>query len=143
MSVRVADYEADYEAIRAVRYAVFVDEQNVPSEIEMDERDPFCVHLLAIGENDEAIGTVRIDLESSGKIGRLAVLEPHRRQGVGNELMRAIHEIAALHDLGSVWCHAQLTAVPFYEQLGYVVTSEPFDEAGIEHVTMRKILPED
>ncbi len=141
MRIRIADFDDDYDALRAVRFTVFVDEQNVPEEIEMDERDPVCEHVLALDDDGEPIGTGRIDLDDSGRVGRLAVVAAHRREGIGTALMEALHELAIESELDSVWCHAQLAAVAFYEQLGYDVgDGDSFMEAGIEHVRMVKAL---
>ena len=140
MLIRVADFTIDFAAIRRIRFTVFVHEQRVPEELEMDERDDACIHLLAFA-NSEAVATGRIDLAYAGKIGRVAVLAAHRRSGVGAALMAALHGVAEDHGLPEVWCTAQLTAVPFYTRLGYRITSEPFDEAGIEHVRMARSLP--
>lgn len=74
MQITLARYDADYAAIRGVRFAVFVDEQSVPAEIELDERDPHCVHVLAHDAESRPVGTGRIDLDAGGKIGRVAVL---------------------------------------------------------------------
>jgi predicted GNAT family N-acyltransferase len=137
--IREASFEADEPQIRAVRFAVFVDEQHVPPEIEMDDRDPHCIHLLAhLGE--DAVATARIDIEQHGKVGRLAVLAGFRRLGIGRELMERCHEIAARHGLGNVWCNAQVVATPFYSSLGYIEEGEIFDEAGIDHIRMTKQL---
>lgn len=138
-TIREADYATEEPALRAIRFEVFVDEQHVPPEIEMDDRDPHCIHLLALS-GDEAIATARIDIGKSGKVGRLAVRSDWRRQGIGRSLMEHCHEIAARHGLAEVWCHAQVTAVPFYESLGYRITGGPFEEAGIEHRPMAKQL---
>lgn len=134
-TIRQVDYREQATEIRAVRFAVFVDEQDVPPDIEMDDRDPLCVHLLAC-INERPIGTARIDLAYAGKIGRLAVLADYRRHGIGLALMQRCHDIAKVHRLSSVWCNAQVTAVPFYKAIGYSVTGSPFEEAGIEHVKM-------
>jgi predicted GNAT family N-acyltransferase len=136
MNVAPADFERDYAAIRAVRFAVFVDEQQIPRELEMDDRDAACVHWLATDERGEPIGTVRLDVGARGKIGRLAVLSSARGRGVGRALMERLHELARERGLASVWCHAQISAAPFYVRLGYRIASEPFEEAGIEHVRM-------
>jgi predicted GNAT family N-acyltransferase len=136
IEVRVADFDADYASLRAVRFTVFVDEQQVPAEIEMDGDDCACIHVLAM-DNDEPVGTGRIDIEKSGKIGRVAVLASRRRQGIGDAIMAFIHGVAEDNALTSVWCNAQVSAVPFYSRLGYRITStEPFNEAGIPHVRM-------
>jgi predicted GNAT family N-acyltransferase len=136
MQVRLADFVADHAALRAVRFAVFVDEQRVPEEEELDERDPECLHVLAV-DGDAAVGTGRLDIAAGGKIGRVAVLASHRGGGVGEALMRRLHALAAEHGLTQVWCNAQVAAVPFYERLGYRVVGEArFFEAGIEHARM-------
>jgi predicted GNAT family N-acyltransferase len=137
--VRTANYDADRDAITGVRFAVFVDEQHVPEDIEIDERERQCVHVLAF-DDDVPVGTGRIDFGDGGRVGRLAVLAGQRRRGIGSALMTCLHGLAAERGLGRVWCHAQLRAVPFYRHLGYRVTGEPFVEAGIEHVTMERVL---
>lgn len=139
MQIRRADFARDVSAIRAVRFAVFVDEQGVAAEIEMDDRDTHCLHLLAY-DHGEPIGTARIDLERDGKIGRLAVLRTARGRGVGSALMVELHSIAHAHGLRRVWCHAQVAAAPFYAQLDYRASGAPFYEAGIEHVRMEREL---
>jgi len=98
LSVRVADYDADGNAIRTIRFAVFVDEQQVPAELEMDDADAHCIHVLAF-DDETAIGTGRIDIARSGKVGRVAVLASHRGRGVGTAVMQAIHGIAHTHGL--------------------------------------------
>jgi len=138
--VREADLANDYAALRAVRVTVFVAEQNVPLELEMDERDAACRHFLAVEDSGQAIGTGRIDLEAGGKIGRVAVLGAARGRGVGTALMDALHDVARAHGLARVWCNAQVSAAPFYTKLGYRVVGERFAEAGIEHVRMERDL---
>jgi predicted GNAT family N-acyltransferase len=138
--IRRADFHEDHDALRAVRFAVFVDEQNVPAEIEIDDRDPVCAHVLALDERDMPVGTGRIDLEKRGKIGRVAVLASYRRAGIGAALMEALHEVARYNALASVWCNAQVSAVPFYESLGYRAVGETFVEADIDHVRMHRVL---
>lgn len=134
--VRIADFDADQAEIRAIRFSVFVDEQQVPAEMEIDASDAHCIHLLA-ADDDTPVGTGRIDLAESGKVGRVAVVASRRGQGVGTALMSFVHCVARENALDSVWCNAQVSAVPFYEYLGYRITSaEPFDEAGIPHVRM-------
>lgn len=141
MQVRLAEFDDDNEALRAVRFAVFVDEQNVPEEIEIDDRDAACVHVLAVDDDGGPVGTARIDLDDSGKVGRLAVVASRRREGVATALMEALHDVACANGLDAVWCYAQLRAVPFYLHLGYEpVGDETFFEAGIEHIRMRKTL---
>jgi predicted GNAT family N-acyltransferase len=137
--VRRADFDADLATIRRIRFAVFVDEQAVPPSLEMDDRDAHCEHFLAF-EDDRPVGTARIDFAQDGKVGRLAVLADCRRSGIGRALMQACHEAALAQGLDQAWCNAQVGAVAFYECLGYRVTGEPFEEAGIGHLRMTRHL---
>jgi len=133
--VRDADFTADFASIRLVREAVFIDEQHVPRKLEFDERDALCRHVLAF-DGTAPVGTGRLDLDYGGKVGRVAVLATHRRSGVGALVMQRLHEIARAQRQPRLWCHAQLTAVPFYERLGYVSSGPVFIEADIDHVRM-------
>ncbi len=94
MNVTAADFQRDYDAIRGVRFAVFVDEQRIDPDIEMDDRDAQCEHVLAWDARGEAVGTGRIDFGAGGKVGRVAVLARARRTGVGTALMESLHELA-------------------------------------------------
>jgi len=135
-----ADYETDYAAIRAVRFAVFVGEQAVPAELEMDERDTECFHVLAKDSAGSPVGTGRIDIADGCRVGRMAVLAQWRGTGVGSEIIAALHEHARCEGHRRVWCHAQVAAREFYERAGYEAQGNTFQEAGIEHITMRCIL---
>jgi predicted GNAT family N-acyltransferase len=135
MDIRRVDFDENLAEIRGVRFSVFVDEQHVPAEIEMDDRDAVCIHVLAT-DRAVSVGTGRIDIANAGKVGRVAVLGTRRGEGIGTAIMERLHQIAAGSGLASVWCHAQVSAVPFYASLGYRITSEPFYEADIEHVRM-------
>ncbi|MEM7793562.1 MAG: GNAT family N-acetyltransferase [Cyanobacteria bacterium P01_C01_bin.118] len=127
-------------AIHIIRTAVFVEEQGVPIDLEIDERDPVCAHVLALVNNHPA-GTARLDTAHSktgGKIGRLSILKPFRRQGLGRLIMQEIEAIGREHQLPGLWCHAQTTAVPFYQAIGYTTNGPDFLEAGILHCKMQK-----
>lgn len=126
-------------AVRTIREKVFVAEQGVPLELEMDERDAVCGHVLALVDGQPA-GTARLDILRHGKIGRLAVLPQFRGQGVGRQIMQEIEVMGHEHQLSCLWCHAQKTAVPFYQAIGYTMTGPDFLEAGIVHCKMHKRL---
>ena len=87
-------------------------------------------------DGDAAVGTGRLDLDYGGKVGRVAIVATHRRGGVGRAIMERLHEIAREQRQPRLWCHAQVTAAPFYERLGYVRSGPVFVEAGIDHVRM-------
>ena len=132
---RTAIWSADSAALMAVRYAVFVEEQGVPVELEQDGLDPFCAHVLAL-EDGTPVGTGRIT--EKGHIGRVAVLASHRGRGIGTELIRCLIRSAKVSASTSklIDLNAQLHAVAFYERLGFESEGDTFLEAGIEHVRM-------
>jgi predicted GNAT family N-acyltransferase len=136
--VEPADYSADFQDLRAVREPVFVVEQNVPAELEWDELDPRCRHVLARDDEHRPIGTGRLTPEH--KIGRMAVLREWRGRGVGEALLLALIEQARELGLPEVSLHAQVDAIGFYEKFGFEPYGERFEEAGIQHQSMRKTL---
>ncbi|MBT5019132.1 MAG: GNAT family N-acetyltransferase [Planctomicrobium sp.] len=120
-----------------VRIEVFVDEQKVPIELEQDDRDTFCLHVLAIID-DQPIGTGRIDIEKGGKIGRIAVLSEFRERGVGKVIMSQLETIAQDHQLSELFLNSQVAAIEFYKKQGFIPTGDVFVEADIDHVKMVK-----
>jgi predicted GNAT family N-acyltransferase len=130
-------WQKDKELLSNIRYQVFVDEQKVPIELEIDDDDPLAAHILCIVDG-QPVGTGRILLD--GHIGRLAVLQANRKQGYGNKILEHLELIAQENELTEVFLNAQVTAIPFYEKRGYMIISDVFDDAGIPHKTMRKTL---
>nr|WP_205625510.1 GNAT family N-acetyltransferase [Actinomadura atramentaria] len=131
---------ADRDAAFAVRFRVFVDEQGVPAEIELDAADADAAHFLARA-GGRAVGTVRVlRRDGAAVLGRLAVLPEARGTGLGAALVRAVEEHARAAGLASVELHAQVPARGFYERLGYAAFGEQDVEAGIPHVWMRRRL---
>jgi predicted GNAT family N-acyltransferase len=121
-----------------LRFEVFVDEQGVPRELEVDELDPGATHLVAI-RDEQVIGTLRmLEHEGAAKIGRVAVRAAARGAGVGARLMDRAAAIAAERGFAEIVLHAQVAVAGFYRRLGYVAEGDLFDEAGIPHVAMRK-----
>lgn len=117
-----------------IRFIVFVDEQRVPPELEMDEHDAHCVHALAFSDG-EAIGTGR--LLPDGHIGRMAVLKEWRGRGVGQALLRALVDAARRRGDREVVLNSQVHALGFYGAEGFKAEGPVYDEAGIPHQTMR------
>ena len=135
----VGKYEDLKTECNLIRYEVFVQEQNVPENIEIDERDEVCTHLI-LRINNNPIGTGRIDLEKQGKIGRLAIVKEFRNKGYGTLILNKLEEIARQNNLTSVWLNAQKASLNFYLKLGYQIISDEFIEANIIHLTMSKKL---
>ncbi len=132
--VRFARWPDEASLIRQVRETVFIREQQVPPELEWDGIDPECVHVLALDEQGQAIGTGR--LLADGHIGRMAVLQDWRGQGVGSQIIQLLMQQARDNAYPTLQLNAQVSAVPFYEQFGFHSHGEVFDDAGIPHLKM-------
>jgi predicted GNAT family N-acyltransferase len=122
----------------AIRLAVFVEEQGVPREIEMDEFDAQCIHALAF-EDGTAVGTGR--LLPDGHIGRMAILKPWRGRGIGSAILHRLIEAARRRGDREVLLSAQVHAVGFYRAHGFAPEGEVYEEAGIAHQAMIRALP--
>ncbi|GHU71951.1 GNAT family acetyltransferase [Bacteroidia bacterium] len=131
------------EAVR-IRHTVFVDEQKVPLEMEIDEYETQCVHFVLYNEENNAVATARLlpDKTDGGRVTlqRMAVLKAHRGKGYGREVIAAAEKWLAQNQLAEIVLHAQLTAKNFYLKMGYVAFGAEFEEAGIEHISMRKMV---
>lgn len=128
--------QARAEASR-IRFAVFVVEQGVPLEIELDEHDAECVHALAF-DGAAAVGTGR--LLPDGHLGRMAVLREFRGRGVGSAILAKLIEAAAQRGDREVLLSAQVHALDFYRAHGFSAEGEVYQDAGIAHQTMRRAL---
>ena len=138
--IKTVKYQAEIAAIREIRTKVFQQEQGVPLELEFDGLDDTSVHLLAY-LNGKAVGTCRIrkiDADTV-KIERLAVLSEARGQGIGKQLMEKALTVSQV-DKSLVIVHAQEYIAKLYQQLGFKIIGEKFNEAGIVHVKMIKQL---
>lgn len=127
-----------------IRLKVFVDEQKVPAEEELDDQDYLggdCKHFLATTDDNIAVGTGRVRLlEDYGKIQRVAVSRDYREHGIGRLIIQACEDKAKELGAKKAKLDAQVQAQGFYEKLGYEVKSGVFLDAGIEHVLMVKPL---
>ena len=131
------------DAAYAIRYAVFVKEQGIPAELEIDDYDPIAEHALAFVDG-QCVATARIYLDeqnaSKAKIGRMAVLKDFRGQGIGTALLGEAIRAGMMQGASVFELHAQQSAVPFYAKLQFKPDGAIFDEVGIPHQRMRLIL---
>lgn len=130
ISIRTSSFAAEAELIYSLRKAVFVDEQGVPAELEMDELDPVCQHVLA-WRDGIAVGTGRI--APDGRIGRMAVIANCRGEGIGHEMLIQLLQLGWNMGVDHLYLSAQCQAIPFYEKAGFVASGPVYEEAGIEH----------
>lgn len=137
-TIREADWNRDAARLGAVRRMVFIDEQGVPEALEWDEHDAVSAHWLAVAADDEPVGCVR--LLPDGHLGRMAVLRGWRGRGVGTALLGAVLHAARARGHRALRLSAQTHAAAFYARAGFVVHGAEYEEAGIPHVAMEKIL---
>lgn len=133
-----ANYAVDFDDIYRVRHAVFVVEQNIPEEVEFDELDCQCHHVLARDSQGSAIGTGRLTAE--GRLGRLAVLQEWRCQRVGKSILGALIERARALGLSEVTANAQVSVLKFYQKFDFNLDGEVFMAVGIPHQAVRLAL---
>ncbi|MFJ7639961.1 GNAT family N-acetyltransferase [Peribacillus sp. NPDC097225] len=143
MKVKKIIEENDLKQAFHIRSKVFVEEQGVPLEDEFDEFDTLdsqCEHILAY-HNELPVGTGRIrTVDGFGKLERICILKPYRKLGYGKIIIKALEEIAEKNEGSKVKLHGQKQAEGFYENLGYLTSSDLFMEDGIPHVLMVKEL---
>lgn len=137
LAVRLGSWGELSAQASPIRFTVFVDEQKVPVELELDEFDPLSCHALALA-GDEAVGTGR--LLPDGHIGRMAVLAGWRGRGVGALLLQALIDEATRRGMARVVLNAQTHALGFYARFGFVPEGEEYEEAGLPHRTMGRSL---
>ena len=133
-SVRLASWPDDQENIKSVRRQVFIIEQHVPEELEWDGLDEEAIHIIAVDNKNKIVGTAR--LLPTGQIGRMAVLPNERNKGIGSDMLRLLLNYSSENFTRQIFLNAQLQAISFYEQHGFVQTGEIFDDANIPHCKM-------
>ncbi|WP_417245250.1 GNAT family N-acetyltransferase [Celeribacter sp.] len=129
---------SDIDACHKLRMVVFVEEQKVPVEDEIDDLDDISTHLLAKGADGEALGTARIyEVGEIGKIGRVCVVKSQRGTGLGARLIEAcLEELRQRPHLKQAKLGAQNHAIGFYERFGFRVIGEEYQDGGIPHHDM-------
>jgi predicted GNAT family N-acyltransferase len=141
IKVIAIESQADLQRAFAIRRRVFIEEQSVPEEIEIDAEDANAFHALAI-LNGVSIGCGRMLEHGAGevKIGRMAVLREFRNTGVGARILRFLIDRARMRGRRKAILHAQITAEGFYLKEGFRPVGGVFDEAGIAHRKMERDL---
>ena len=138
MTVKVVENQKELEEAFLVRKIVFVEEQNVPLEEEIDQYEDNATHFVMYHEGSPVgAGRFRV-VDGYGKVERICVLKEARKTGAGKAIMIAIESYADTQGLHKLKLNAQTHAIPFYAGLGYEVVSEEFLDAGIPHKTMMK-----
>lgn len=141
MNIKIISTEEELKQAFAIRTKVFIEEQNVPPEEEIDDLEDVSTHFLVTDEDGSPMGTGRFRiLDGYGKVERICILADYRSKGVGFALMEAIEKHALAEHVEILKLNAQTQAIPFYEKLGYGISSDIFLDAGIPHRAMKKHL---
>lgn len=139
ITVKRVENRSEFEQAYKIRKEVFVKEQNVPEEIELDEFDEIADHVVAY-RDCEPVGCGRVFFQDDyARIGLVAVLREERKNGTGKLICEELIRIAKEKGAKKFVLDAQVRAIGFYQKLGFSVTSDVFMEAGIEHVRMEAI----
>jgi predicted GNAT family N-acyltransferase len=133
--IRFGDWSTLNADAKAIRFEVFVEEQKVPAELEMDHMDAVCLHAVAYDAAGIPVGTGR--LLPDGHIGRMAVRKSGRGTGVGGALLQGLMAQAKARGDRQVVLSSQSHAAPFYERHGFTIEGDEFFEAGIAHINMQ------
>jgi predicted GNAT family N-acyltransferase len=134
LKIELLEWPAAQEEAKRIRFTVFVEEQRVPADLEMDENDAASLHALAYADG-QAIGTGR--LLPDGHIGRMAVLKQWRGRGAGKAMLRRLIDAARRRGHREVALSAQVHALEFYRAEGFEPEGPVYEEAGIAHQAMR------
>jgi len=143
LEIFIKPWQEASQAAYFIRKQVFIQEQRVPEEMELDAFDPTSKHALAY-MGALCVGTGRlIYLDNHhGQIGRMAVLSAFRNRGIGKAILSCLITLAKAEGVLTLTLHSQVSAIPFYAKFGFIAEGAVYDEAGISHRNMILLLPE-
>ena len=121
-----------------LRIEVFVEEQGIALESEVDLHDAHAMHVVAFNGLGQAVATGRLlsGDKNHAKIGRVAVKRSLRGTGLGSGILRALQALALQRGDSMVKLHAQCTSRGFYEKMGYLAYGPVFEEDDLAHIKM-------
>ena len=142
VDVRVGAWAELGKDAKAIRTEVFVEEQKIPAEMEWDAADESCIHAVAVNRFGMPLATGRLleHVPGVAKIGRMAVVRTMRGSRVGRAVLDGLMKAAKARGDHEVILHAQMSAAPFYARAGFVERGPVFEEAGIPHVEMVRLI---
>ncbi len=141
LSYKLVASDRELKAAFEVRMQVFVEEQGISEELELDDFDQEALHMV-VKDGERVIGTARVLFlaANQAKIERMAVLKPFRRKGIGSGIISFLNEELRNKQVEQVVLHAQYAVVAFYKSCGFEESGLPFQEAGIKHIKMERQL---
>jgi len=140
MNLKVVETKEELDAAYQVRMTVFVEEQNVPADIEIDEHEKEAIHFIGYEENQPIAASRLRFVDEYGKLERICILKEYRGKHYGLALIEKMESVIKEKGYSKAKLNAQTYAIPFYEKQGYKKVSDEFMDAGIPHVTMIKNL---
>lgn len=141
LNYKLVTSDRELEGAFEVRRRVFIEEQGIPEDLELDGYDGEALQMV-VADGDMVIGTARVLFPATGqaKIERMAVLKSFRRRGIGRRIISFLNEELSHRQVEQVVLHAQWPVVAFYRSCGFEETGSPFWEAGIKHIKMQRQL---
>jgi len=136
--IRIVRTQQEREDAFGVRIAVFVEEQQIPREEELDDLDETAVHCVGYLDGVAVAAGRLVVMDGYGKIGRMAVLAQHRGKGLGARVLDELEREGAARGIRTFRLSAQLSARGFYDGRGYAAIGDAYDEVGIPHIAMEK-----
>ncbi|MFC1589262.1 GNAT family N-acetyltransferase [Pseudomonadota bacterium] len=130
-------WEDRQKELKQIRQTVFIEEQQVPEELEWDEFETQSTHFI-VYDGSTPVATAR--LKPDGQIGRMAVIKNYRNKGIGKKLLSAVILHAKNNGYSMIYLHSQKHAIRFYEQFGFMPNGSEFVDADILHQAMYKNL---
>ncbi|MFD1852101.1 GNAT family N-acetyltransferase [Oceanobacillus bengalensis] len=140
MNIKVVETKEEREQAYQVRMKVFVEEQKVPEELELDELEDTAIHFLGLEDEHPVVASRLRFVDEYGKLERICVLKEYRGKSYGKDIIQAMELAAIRKGYKKSKLNAQTHAEEFYKKLGYKTISSEFMDAGIPHVTMVKEL---
>jgi len=140
MNIKIVQTKEEKKQAFQIRTSVFVDEQKVPMEEEIDEFEDSALHFIGY-ENNVPIAASRLRwVDDFGKLERVCILKEYRGKSYGTDMINRMEKEVTKKGCTKTKLNAQTRAIDFYKRLGYKVVSGEFLDAGIPHVTMTKQL---
>jgi len=135
LKIQIVKNQKEFGDVIAIRKKVFIEEQNVPIDIEIDGLDGEAEHVIAY-VGGEPIGCARIRFNTYAKLERIAIVEKYRGQGFGIQLTDFLIGYCKQKNVDEIQLHAQMYTADFYKKLGFLERGKTFFEADIEHIEM-------
>lgn len=141
MKLKYVDSQKDLVDCLRVRIEVFVKEQEIDIDLELDQEDATCRHYALINDDEKVIGTCRLLHEGEVvHIGRVAVLKNERKNGAGRFMIGEVEKVCKQLGYQKIVLGAQCSAIEFYEKCGFHTYGDLYLDADIDHKMMEKYL---